>query len=317
MFQKRQAYQQPTFWLFIGCLVSMILFALGDDDYNLLVSPSSWYFFHEPLLITFFFLFIRYSDTKRKTFQQSDALFFLPYLLYILIEMLSDRSALADYLVLEVMETLIELVFLGMLLYSSYDIVKNEKERWLLAFILPFTLIFLLDSLSPLFLASQESFWAVDSYGAFLVVIFLFYYVTYRLIAAPKEILATADAKYKSSSLSEAAIESTIQALHQLMQEEQLFKNQKLTADEVAAQLGITRQQLSEVLNVHMGMRFQDLLNQYRVEAFIDCLHQEHYQQYTLLGIAMEVGFSSKSSFNATFKKLKGITPSQYKKSQT
>ena len=98
------------------------------------------------------------------------------------------------------------------------------------------------------------------------------------------------------------------------MAEKQIFKNQKLNVNEVANQLGIPRQHLSEILNVHMGVRFQDLLNQYRVEEFIKCLHQENYKNYTLLGIATEVGFSSKSSFNSTFKKLKGVTPSQYKK---
>ena len=98
------------------------------------------------------------------------------------------------------------------------------------------------------------------------------------------------------------------------MTKQQIFKNPKLNVNEVAHQLGISRQQLSEILNVHMEVRFQDLLNQYRVEAFINCLHQEHYKNYTLLAIANEVGFSSKSSFNATFKKLKGLTPSQYKK---
>ena len=98
------------------------------------------------------------------------------------------------------------------------------------------------------------------------------------------------------------------------MTEEKLFKNYKLTANDVAKQLNIPRQHLSEILNVHMKTGFQDFLNQYRVEEFIACLQNETYNNYTLLGIANEVGFSSKSSFNTIFKKLKGMTPSQYKK---
>ena len=100
------------------------------------------------------------------------------------------------------------------------------------------------------------------------------------------------------------------------MTEKKLFKNQKVNANEIAKQLGIQRQQLSEILNIHMGVRFQDYVNQFRVEEFIKCLNQENYKNYTLLGIAKEVGFSSKSSFNATFKKLKGVTPSHYKKEE-
>ena len=42
---------------------------------------------------------------------------------------------------------------------------------------------------------------------------------------------------------------------------------------------------------------------------------KDQYAHYTLFGIASEVGFSSKSSFNATFKKVKGLTPTQFKNS--
>ena len=63
-----------------------------------------------------------------------------------------------------------------------------------------------------------------------------------------------------------------------------------------------------------MKTGFQDLLNRYRIEEFINCLQNDTYKNYTFMAIANEVGFSSKSSFNTTFKKLKGMTPSQYKK---
>ena len=74
------------------------------------------------------------------------------------------------------------------------------------------------------------------------------------------------------------------------------------------------RQHISEVLNVHMNVSFQDFINEYRVNAFINCLQKEQYAHYTLFGIANEVGFNSKSSFNTTFKKIKGLTPSEFKK---
>ena len=316
LFQRRTAYQKTNFWLFIGCLISVILFALGDDDYNLVMNDTSWFFFHEPLIISFFFLFIRYNNVEQSAFKKLDALFFLPYLLYVFFESLSDINHFEDSLILKIGGNLIEFSFLGMLLYSIHDILKHQKEKWLLAFIIPFALIFLLDGISPLFLNAQASFLYTDSYGVFLIAILLFYFVTYRLITSPNHVLGSANNKYNSSNLSQLEIESSITELNRLMTEQQLFKNQKLSVNEVAAQLGITRQRLSEILNVHMGMRFQDFLNKHRVEEFIKCLHQERYKNYTLLGIATEVGFSSKSSFNSTFKKIKGMTPSQYKKSK-
>ncbi|MEL6868034.1 MAG: AraC family transcriptional regulator [Bacteroidota bacterium] len=314
LFQRRQAYKQPILGLFIGCIVSVILFSIGDDDYNIVIADSKWFFFHEPLMITFFFLFIRYSNAEKDTFKPYDFLFFLPYLLYLGFETLSNSNYFEDNAVLGIVDDFVELSFLGMLLYSIYDIVKHQKNKWLLAFILPFTAIYAVDTLSSLVSNSDESILLLDSYGIFLMAVFLFYFVTYQLIIAPKDILPTLDHKYKSSKLSKTKVEAIKKELNRLMTEEKLFKNQKLTVHEVAQQIGISRQQLSEVLNIHLELRFQDLLNQYRVEEFIKCLHQEDYAHYTIFGIATEVGFSSKSSFNATFKKLKGLTPSQYKK---
>jgi AraC-like DNA-binding protein len=215
-----------------------------------------------------------------------------------------------------------------MLLYSIYDVIKHQKEKWLLVFIVPFTIIFIIDEVSFLFLEDNVPFMSLDSYGIFLIAVFLFYSVTYKLITAPKEILPPTlnsstnstvstppvNTKYKLSNLSETEIEIIKKELHRLMIEEQLFKNPTLTANETAKKIGITRQRLSEVLNVHLGIRFQDYLNQHRVEAFIKCLYLKDYENFTLLGIATEVGFKSKSTFNAAFKKIKGMTPSQYKK---
>ena len=316
MFRRRQSYQRTIFWLFIGCLISILLFAIGDDEYNLLYSNTSWFWFHEPLLITFFFLFVKYSGTTASSFKIADLLFFIPYGLFITFEIITKTSFFEDNPILDTIDVLIEFSFFGMLLYCIYDILKNRKEKWLLVFIIPFAVVFLADEIQKLTISDKESFFYLDSYGIFLIAILLFYFVSYQLMIAPKSILTQANTRYLSSNLTQPEADAAIEALHRLMKEEQLFKNQKLTVNEVADQLQISRQQLSEILNVHMGVRFQDLLNQYRVEAFIVCLQEEQYQNYTLLGIANEVGFSSKSSFNAIFKKLKGMTPSQYKKVQ-
>jgi AraC-like DNA-binding protein len=63
-----------------------------------------------------------------------------------------------------------------------------------------------------------------------------------------------------------------------------------------------------------MDTNFQDFINKYRVEEFIERLKNDQNNHFTLLGIATDVGFNSKSSFNAIFKKYKGLTPTQFKK---
>ncbi|MEM8896042.1 MAG: helix-turn-helix transcriptional regulator, partial [Bacteroidota bacterium] len=219
-------------------------------------------------------------------------------------------------LFIDIVDDLIEFSLIGLLLKAAFDIIKSQKEKWLLTFIIPFVVIFTIDETYKHTIDDDYSLLYLDSYGVILISTFLFYFVSFRLITTPKNILVTATNKYITSNLSKPEVDSTIQALHQLMIEKKIFKNQKLSVAEVAKELGITRQQLSEILNSHMKTRFQDLLNQYRVEEFINCLDQEKYNHFTLLGIASEAGFSSKSSFNSTFKKLKGVTPSQYRDGQ-
>ncbi|MEW7278241.1 helix-turn-helix transcriptional regulator [Aquimarina sp. 2201CG1-2-11] len=315
LFQRRQEYKKVNFWLLLCCIISVILYAIGDDDYNLFTSNADWYFFHDTLIITFFFLFVRHYKSGKDEFNKKDLWFFTPYLLTVIYKTLDNHISIEENLILKIAHVITEVMFLGMLIYSIYDIIKKKKEKWLLAFIIPLTIIFTIDEFTYLLTNSNQSPYFLDSYGIILASVFLFYYVLYKLIIAPKDVLPKSDnSKYKTSSLNAKNINANKSELLRLMTEEKLFKNSKITVDDIAKRLNIPRQHLSEILNVHMKIGFQDLLNQYRVEEFIECLQNETYKNYTLLGIANEVGFSSKSSFNTTFKKLKGMTPSQYKK---
>ncbi|MEL6538527.1 MAG: AraC family transcriptional regulator, partial [Bacteroidota bacterium] len=313
-FQRRKTYKRLVFWLFMGCILSVILFAVGDDDYNLLIEEANWFLFHETLISTLFFLFVRYYDPGKGEFDKRDLWYLLPYIVGVTIQSLLSSAHFENNLLLGVVATFAEFCLIGMLFYSIYEVLKQKKERWLLAFLVPFTLVYTLDEVSSFWLAPDQSIFSLDSYGVFLIAILLFYFVTYKLIIEPKDILLTVNTKYQQSNLVKAEAASIQKKLTALMVEEKRFIDPDLSVDRLAEELGISRQQLSEILNVHMGVRFQDLLNQYRVQEFITCLHEDRYQNYTLLGIATEVGFSSKSSFNATFKKLKGVTPSQYRK---
>ncbi|WP_456264238.1 helix-turn-helix domain-containing protein [Flavobacterium psychrophilum] len=98
------------------------------------------------------------------------------------------------------------------------------------------------------------------------------------------------------------------------MEMDKLYLNGKLSIQDVSNELNIPKQYISEVLNEHMKTNFQDFINEYRVEEFIKRLKNDPNNQFTLLGIATEVGFNAKSSFNSIFKKFKGLTPNQFKK---
>jgi AraC-like DNA-binding protein len=93
---------------------------------------------------------------------------------------------------------------------------------------------------------------------------------------------------------------------------EQLFLRHKLSLKEAAESLGMPPRQLSEVINRYYEMDFSNFVNSHRVEEVIRKVEAGELKHKTLLGVALESGFNSKSSFNQAFRDLKGKSPSQY-----
>ena len=98
------------------------------------------------------------------------------------------------------------------------------------------------------------------------------------------------------------------------MENERPYLNAKLSLRDVADYLGISTNHLSQVINENLKENFFDFVNGYRIAAVKRMMNDPTNSHLTLLGMAYESGFNSKSSFNATFKKMTGSTPSQYQK---
>ncbi|MFK7932439.1 MAG: helix-turn-helix domain-containing protein [Saprospiraceae bacterium] len=100
-----------------------------------------------------------------------------------------------------------------------------------------------------------------------------------------------------------------------LMQTEQPWLQSDLNLKTLADKLQISSGYLSQIINQYEQKNFFDFVNGYRVEEVKKLLQNEKMAHLSLLGIAYEAGFKSKSTFNLAFKKLAGITPSAYRKS--
>ncbi len=96
--------------------------------------------------------------------------------------------------------------------------------------------------------------------------------------------------------------------------EEEQYKNHNISLTKLAVLLDITGKELSEHINTVHKMNFSEYINNHRVKKVKTLLNASDYKHYTLEAISKEAGFNSKSSFNAIFKRIVGITPSQYKK---
>lgn len=121
-------------------------------------------------------------------------------------------------------------------------------------------------------------------------------------------------AKYDKNKLSEEVVSSIHQLLTELMHEEKPYKNSELTLSELAKRLDVPPNTLSQVINRVEQKNFYEYINAHRVAEFQNLVLQPGSGQYTLLGLAFESGFNSKTSFNRNFKKVTGDAPSDYLK---
>jgi ligand-binding sensor domain-containing protein/AraC-like DNA-binding protein len=120
--------------------------------------------------------------------------------------------------------------------------------------------------------------------------------------------------KYKTSALLPETVEEVLPKLTRLMEEEKVFLKPDLSLQKLSQILHVHYNHLSQIINKHMGKSFNDYINGYRIEAAMKKLTDPTESQKTILEIAYDTGFYSKSVFNTAFKKFTGMTPSQYKK---
>ena len=119
--------------------------------------------------------------------------------------------------------------------------------------------------------------------------------------------------KYKNSNLTEEQKQEYVKHIFTFMDEERPFINAELTVQDLSKQLNISRHHLTELLNNDIGKNFFTFINEYRVEEVKRRLLDARFEHLTIVAIAFESGFNSKSTFNSIFKQNTGNTPSQWK----
>jgi AraC-like DNA-binding protein len=121
--------------------------------------------------------------------------------------------------------------------------------------------------------------------------------------------------KYIKSGLNEDDAQEIRQKLLKTMNEDKPFMDSNLTLNSLARLLNVSPHNLSQVINMHLEQNFFDFINEYRLEQVKQDMVDPKKSHLTILAIALEAGFNSKSAFNLIFKKHTGLTPSEYKKS--
>ncbi len=197
---------------------------------------------------------------------------------------------------------------------------KGKSLKWVLPFMFCVLLSNLLFFLAPRFqvfsLSSEETiFWFQYFNFAIMGHVLLFFGLTQPIIFE-SSYQKQNEEKYAKSGLDRHVLRENAQKIEKHFKEAKPFTNPDYNLQLLTNELAISRQNLSQTINEVFDKNFYQLVNEYRVEEFKRLSNLPQYQHLTLLGLALEAGFNSKSSFNRIFKETTGQTPSQYLKSK-
>jgi len=195
---------------------------------------------------------------------------------------------------------------------ESYASLEGISLRWLATLV---TTILALSALGLLFALGR---WATDAIS-YLIAFFAILRPMVFNPPAPQP-APGADpgngpgqvARYETSSLTPAALESIWAALQACMQEQQPYLEPQLKIADLAELLELPPAHLSQTINQRGGCTFFTFINRYRVEYAQSLLRDSAPGQRTMLDVALSSGFNSESAFYKQFRALAGMTPRQY-----
>ncbi len=218
---------------------------------------------------------------------------------------------------------------ISLLLYSFLSISLLRKRStstyfWnddLKSWLTTFTKVFVFIALLEFFVSSVETFYGDILGGSFYILRILIFtlfvlWIVYNTIklSYPSSIYNSLPQK-TASLLKNAELDQLKAELLRLMEQEKVYLNSDLSPQILAEYLGITTKKCSHILSNGLGTNFNQFINKHRVEAVKAKVQAGRHKELTLLGIAYECGFESKSTFNRAFKLQTGMTPTQYRKS--
>lgn len=117
---------------------------------------------------------------------------------------------------------------------------------------------------------------------------------------------------HAASTLAQVDCDLMLAEVEGLMQEQELFRQPDLSPDTLAERLGLSPQQVAELLQTRLGKGFSRYVSEFRVEAAEDMLLEE--PDTTLQAVGLRVGFTSETLFTQAFREISGMTPGQFRK---
>jgi AraC-like DNA-binding protein len=328
-------------WLFMICIE--LIFALINSNVLEMYSFQFITFTYGPLM----YLYVKFMTNPERKFNWFFLFHFIPFVGFFAVSVIFRNEPLVrDLRSFFVPDKLISLriiygtsFFLSITIYSLLAFIeighhqKNLKNlvsytsgvitlNWLkiisVSFYLSYFILFILGGLNMIGnFIPFDPYFVIFGFITLFSFVFSFYSIKQPVIFG-QELRHMNDEKkdaekYIKSGLKEKQAKEYLAKLISYVEGNKPYLNRDLSIYDLSRMTDIPRHYITQILNEHHKKNFFSFINEYRVKEVIERFSDTKFNHYTILAIAYDAGFNSKTTFNAIFKNHTGLTPSQFR----
>ena len=286
-------------------------------------------FLHGPLL----FLYVKKMTTGTPIFLKADLKHYLLPLIYYSILLCTFIIPWTDRAMEVATVVMYELFFLHLMIYSAASLSQIKKYQpsfhqdkqvdllWLKTLLVTTLFLYFTSFVTAQLQIIDPELEARPWHLTIqFILVFIMYAISYKSITQPQIFFpahqnttnGVAKEKYHRSSLDLENAKRIQEKLSTYMKEKKPYLDPNLSLETLSKQIGESRYHVSQVVNDKFQMKFNDFVNQYRVEEFKRLILKPGRRKPTVEALAQLSGFNSKTSFHTVFKKMTGKTPSKF-----
>jgi AraC-like DNA-binding protein len=332
-------------WLFLICLE--LIFALINSSGLEMYSFQFITFTYGPLLL----LYVKFMTKPERKFNWLAFIHFIPFVAFLTISVIFRTQPLVrdlrsffkpdEFISLRIIYGMC--FFLSITIYSVLAFIEIKRHQdnlknlvsytsgvitlnWLkiisISFYVAYFILFILGGLNMIGnYIPFDPYFIIFGFIALFSFAYSFYGITQPEIFG--QVVKTNgedrkdQEKYIKSGLRDNQAEDFLKQLISFVEKNKPYIDRDLTIHELSNMTGIQRHHITQVLNEKYKRNFFTFINEYRVKEVIERFSDPKFNRYTILAIAFDAGFNSKTAFNSIFKSQTGLTPSQYREQKT
>jgi len=321
---------------FLGLLLIMVALSTGGREsipyfFSLSLPVLADQFFEVNVFLflfgPFLHFYISYIINKNRKMSLISLLHFAPAFIITIFSGLNFPEILISILsVLKILHVLVYSIFaiirvkkVETEMQQVYSSLSNGNMRWIkwlvLWFLATFAYLALIGSIILITNGKLNSFFS-EGFIILIITIWIlsFWYRGFRQPEILNLVEKNEAEKYFHSKLNDQSKKKYFDKMNDYLNSSRVFLDPNLTIKDLSEDLDIPLMELSQVINELGKAGFFDFINQLRVEEFITKIRNGEDEKVTILALAYDCGFNSKSAFYSAFKKVTGLSPGLYKK---